>query len=52
MPSPSSALASLRVRSAHSAYVVRSLPVAFSVVIVFSPNSRSARWKMSGSVSG
>src|SRR3954464_9180320 len=52
MPSWSSAPASRRVRPAHSAYVVRSLPVAVSVVIVFSPNSRSARWNRSGSVSG
>ena len=52
IPSPSSAPASRRVRSAHSAYVVRSEPVAVSVVIVFSPNSRSARSKECVSVSG
>ena len=52
MPSSSSALASRRVRSAHSAYVVRSLPVAVSVVIVLAPNSRSARVNRCVSVSG
>ena len=52
MPSESSAPPRRRVRCAQSAYVVRSLPVAVSVVIVFSPNSRSARWNRCGSVSG
>ncbi len=52
MPSASSTPASLRVRSAHSPYVVRSIPPGWDVATLFSGNSRSARWNTCVSVSG
>ena len=41
-----------RVRSAHSPYVMRSLPEGVFVTTSFFGNSRSARWKKCGRVSG